>query len=205
MFRNAFLPLAAMIAMALPACADGNSARRHVRSRPVDHAAAMDLLGKSFAPRGRNLSFEEASGAFGGIRPKLEAIISVLETCLPKRSSGYGVIWDDDDPDPEAQLHCSIGGSDEPIGRFETMLRAADIVNMSYGRPSATDHPGHIRSASFMIFSVGFAGSGASTSINFDADPVSCTSQKDRDGSLYLEARPLTGPPCEWVWEHDEQ
>jgi len=49
------------------------------------------------------------------------------------------------------------------------------------------------------------SGSGASTSISFDADPVSCTSQKDRDDSVYLEVRPLTGPPCEWAWELDEQ
>ena len=202
MLTKPSLPLAAMIAITLSA---GIATTLYAGSHRPDDKAAIELLRKAMGPRGHNLSFNHARAAFGANRPKYQAIIAALQTCLPKRSSGYDVIWPDGDPDPDDRLHCSIGGTDEPIARIEAMVRDADIVNLAYSQPSSPDEPGRIRAANFMIFSVGFAGSGVSTSISFNAKEPSCASQKDHDDGVYIEVRPLTGPPCEWVWEHDEE
>jgi hypothetical protein len=206
MFRKATLSLAAMIAIALPASGGAirTGAARQAQARP-DDKVALDLLRKAFGPRGHNLSFDETHSAFDGTRPKLEAIIAVLETCLPKHSSDYNTTWADADSDMEESLHCSIGGSDEPIGKIKALLRAAGILCVAYTPPASPDDHGQVRAASFMIFAVGMAGSGASTSINFFANQASCAPEEQRDDGVYLVAKPLTGPPCNWVWEHDEE
>lgn len=206
MLRNLTLSVAAVIAIAPPVSGDATQtgAAQHAQQGP-DDKAAMEVWKQALRPRGHNLSFGEARSAFDATRPKLEAIIAALETCLPKRISDYNTIWANADSDVEEPLHCSIGGSDEPIGKIQSLLRAAEILCVAYTPPASPDEHGRVRGASFMIFSVGLAVSGASTSINFSANDPSCAPEKQREGSIYFETRPLSGPPCHWAWEHDEE
>ncbi len=138
------------------------------------------------------------------MRVGLEAIKALLQKCVPARTGGYNVIWPEAEKPPTEQLHCSIGNDDEPPTKIKLLLQENKIVNLSYASTSTPTGGVRVNSAVFMIFSVGRAGSGASTSIEFEPDHPDCSSHIQKEEGHYVAVRALDRPSCTWPWEHDE-
>jgi hypothetical protein len=164
----------------------------------------MAFARAAFGPRGRNLSFREAQHELPRMRVGMEAILALLEECAPTRRGGYNVIWPEPDTDPTEKLHCSIGDSDKPLVKIEALLHENKIVNLSYASSPTAMGGVRVYGAEFMIFSVGMAGSGVSTSIEFQPDHPDCSTHIQKEEGSYLAVRALDRPSCTWLWEHDE-
>ena len=174
------------------------------RTQPT-HDQLMAFAKAAFGPRGRNLSYREAGHELSKMRVGMDAAITLLATCAPTRSGGYNVIWPKADALPLEQMHCSIGGSDEPLDKIKSLLADNQIVNLSYTSTPTPTGGVRINQAIFMIFSVGMAGSGVSTSIEFQPDYPDCSTHIQKDEGTYAAVRALNRPSCTWLWEHDEE
>lgn len=193
-------PAAAQTAASSPTSSQGEPVAKP--ETQLTHDQIMAIAKAAFGPRGRNLSYHEAKQELSKVRVGMDASIALLATCAPR--GGDNVIRLGAKMFAKEQLHCSIGDSDEPLREIEALLEADQIVNLSYASAPASRGGIRITRATFMIFSVGMAGNGASTSISFQPDHPDCSVHIQKQDGIYVAIRALNPPLCTWLWEHDE-
>jgi hypothetical protein len=167
------------------------------------HSAAVAAMKAAIGTKGQNYSYTQARKALGRLRPGLEALIALLEKCGPKREGDYQVIWADRDNAYPKPLHCTTGEGDGLIETIQSLMRESRVLGLEYAAHWKPGAPPKVFSANFIVFTVGLAGSGASTSIYF-REQGACAREHDREDGSSLDVRALDPPHCNWLWEHDE-
>lgn len=142
------------------------------------------------------MSYQDAVVHLESNQRALDRIVELVDECRPYRSGGYNRVWTDGSR--ADGLACRGGHGD--VSAITDELRQQGYASLEYVAASA-DAP--LTSVRIAVHSAGISVSGSLTELIWYRVPTigpEVEVERQEDGSVLYERRPLTDAPHHWYW-----